>query len=1100
MRKFIIVLSVLLFAVTLSAQIRTGNIYGKITDAEGNPLPGVSVTLTGPQMAPMATVSGDTGIYRFIMLSPNEQYDLAAELAGFKKETRTGIIVTVGANVEINVTLAVGTIEEQVTVIAQTPVIDTKKTTVGQMINKDIMQSLPSARDPWVMLQLTPGIMVDRENVGGNESTQQTGFLGKGDITGNIGRNPGANNIFAVDGIDITDPAALGGSALYYDFDMFEELNITTGGAADVSIQTGGIALNMVTRRGGNKTSLAGRFYLTDNFFQGNNLTDDLIAAGIININKIQQIKDFGFNAGGPILKDKLWWWGAYGVQDIFIYNMYGTADKSILSNLNFKLNAQPLANNRFEAMVTSGAKEKYGRNAGIQKPEGDHQIGKYHWGSPILKLQDEHVFGNNIYVSLKYSFNDAGFGWAPIPDEATQYPVVMSQSLNRYVPYTSGMNASWAGYGVSRPRSNYQANVSYFNDTFLSMSHEIKLGAEYSHKKQDAANALRQGFQMTRQYNTQQLDVDSNGTRTVAEMTNWQRINLSRAGVSSSVADQYAAYIQDTITKNNFTLTLGLRYDLQKPSAGGVTRETTYPGTPAWDTVFDSATTPVLAELLPPITTEAVLGVSNIVNGAQHPYSWSTWSPRIGFTWDVTGNGKTVVKLALSQFGDILGVGWWANAPQGSGGNANFWWLDANADKKAQLTELYWRYNIASTIGTQYVPYNVFDASGNLTAAATAALVAPNIYDSDAYKAGNLSNYDVNNPLNLDYVSGITDYFLNRSDQASTRTREILLTLERELMPDFSASINLTYRRMDKLDYGMTYYPAAHSADYPTYTGPEVIDPRTPPAGGWYVEAGTVPATYDIGGTTWNSDEAAGRPYYLPSVNWPTTATNYTLYRKSDAYNTYMGVDLVLVKRLSNNWFMNASLTLQDQKGYWGSDWFDPTNQWMSDGKTFSTGVGTLSGKAINANMFTRWMVKFSGLYQLPLGFDISATFNAREGWKIPHGFWIADEGAPNPVAGYWAWISTQQITKDSLDTFWNLTLRLEKKFDIGTGRLYIMADCFNVFNNNMINRAYDAYTGDAIYNAAGVQYDSWVNPTYRQYDEMLNPRVFRFGARFEF
>jgi hypothetical protein len=68
MRKFIIVLSVLLFAVTLSAQIRTGNIYGKITDAEGNPLPGVSVTLTGPQMAPMATVSGDTGIYRFIML------------------------------------------------------------------------------------------------------------------------------------------------------------------------------------------------------------------------------------------------------------------------------------------------------------------------------------------------------------------------------------------------------------------------------------------------------------------------------------------------------------------------------------------------------------------------------------------------------------------------------------------------------------------------------------------------------------------------------------------------------------------------------------------------------------------------------------------------------------------------------------------------------------------------------------------------------------------------------------------------------------------------------------------------------------------------
>jgi hypothetical protein len=196
----------------------------------------------------------------------------------------------------------------------------------------------------------------------------------------------------------------------------------------------------------------------------------------------------------------------------------------------------------------------------------------------------------------------------------------------------------------------------------------------------------------------------------------------------------------------------------------------------------------------------------------------------------------------------------------------------------------------------------------------------------------------------------------------------------------------------------------------------------------------------------------------------------------------------------------MNASFTWQDQRGYWGTDYFDPTNKWMSDGKIFTTNVGTLSGKAIGANMFTRWMVKFSGLYQLPLGFDVSATFNAREGWKIPHYFWIADEAAPNYAAGYWSLIYTQQVVTDSLPTFWNLSLRLEKKINVGPGRLYLIADCFNVFNNGMVNRAYDAYIGDAIYNIGGVQYDSWENPTYRQYDEMLNPRVFRFGARFEF
>src|SRR5512140_2301525 len=471
MKKFLVVLSVLLFAVTLTAQVRTGNVYGKVTDTEGNPLPGVSVTLRGSQMAPMTTVTGETGIYRFVSVGPRQDYEISAELTGFKKETRTGIIVTVGANVEINLTMAVGTLEEQVTVVAQTPVVDVKKTTVGQNIDKEAMQSLPTARDPWVVLQLAPSIMVDRENVGGNESGQQSGFVAKGDATGGMGRNQGANNIWSVDGIDITDPAALGGSALYYDFDMFEELNVTTGGAADVTVQTGGVALNMVTRRGGNRMTLAGRFYLTDNFFQSSNLTPELKAQGVKATNKIQQIKDFGFNAGGPIIKDKLWWWGAYGVQDIFVYTITGNKDQSLLNNYNIKINAQVLANNRFEALVTSGAKEKFGRNSSLAKPEGDHQTGLYHWGSPIIKLQDEHVFGNNMYLSLKYSFNDAGFGWRPIPDEAVALPIVYDQTTQKYVPYASGMNASWGSYQVARPRNNFQMNASYFNDTFLNVA-----------------------------------------------------------------------------------------------------------------------------------------------------------------------------------------------------------------------------------------------------------------------------------------------------------------------------------------------------------------------------------------------------------------------------------------------------------------------------------------------------------------------------------------------------------------------------------------------------------------------------------------------------
>ncbi len=1132
MKKFLVALSALLFAVTLTAQVRTGNIYGKIADTEGNPLPGVSVTLKGSQIAPLTTVTGATGVYRFVSLSPSNEYELTAELSGFKKATRTGIIVQIGANSEINLAMEIGTIEEQVTVVAQTPVVDTKKTTIGQNLGKEAMQSLPTARDPWVVVQLAPSIMIDRENVGGNESGQQSAFLTKGDATGSrISGNDGANNIWAVDGIDISDPSALGGSALYYDFDMFEEMQIQTGGAADVSIQTGGVALNMVTRRGGNKMSLAGRFYLTDNFFQGDNLTPDLIARGITRVNKIQQIKDYGFNAGGPILKDKLWWWGAYGVQDIFVYTLTGAKDQSLLNNYNLKINAQLLPNNRFEALLTSGAKEKFGRNDSVQKPGGDHQTGKYHWGSPIVKLQDEHVFGNNFFVSLKYSFNDAGFGWRPIQDEALAYPVTWDIAQQKFVSYASGNPLTWASYAVSRPRNNYQVQATYFNDAFLGMSHEVKVGAEYSHKIQTGRSGNFQGFQVNRNYNTLQLDADANGSRTTAEMNGWQFVQMGRDARFSQMTNQWAAYFQDTIVKGNFTFQLGLRFDKQWSGAGSTTFGAIYGGTQAWDTVFDTAVSSVLDTTMPDVTTDPVKGIAQIVNGQDRPYQWNTFSPRVGMTWDVFGDGKTVAKLALSQYGDVMGTGWFSALPRGTGGALRFWWNDgngvtANKDNKMQFNEMYWGYSSRGTVGPMYVPYRVYDDAGAFTPQAAAALGGASIWDSDAYFAGYVAGFDLNNPTTLDYTSGITTYFQDRAAQSCSRTRELLLTLEREIIPDLSASVNLTYRKYDQNQIGLRYYPAEHSSEYPAYTGPEVIDPRDQ---AYWVEGGTIPENYYIGGiftqdpvtlqwswaennayaetdprhgAQYSTGDAAGRPYYVAGPDFPTTSTSYTLIRKNDAYFNYYGVDLVLNKRLSNKWMMNASFTLQDQRTHWGRDFFDPTNQWSQDGKTYAEPSGASSGK-LDAVMFTKWMVKLSGLYQLPWGFNFSGTFNAREGWKIPNYFTIDDLNVPNYAADHAAQVFIKPITTDSLPTFYNITLRLEKKITIGQGRLYLMADVFNLLNSNMPNRSYDrnpgtVYFGD--YNGTFQQYSSSYYALNNQLYEILNPRIWRFGVRFEF
>jgi hypothetical protein len=1108
MRKFLVVLSLLLLAVTVSAQVRTGNIYGKITDTEGNPLPGVSVTLAGPQMAPLTTVTTAAGIYRFVSIPPGNQYAVTAELSGFKKAERTGIIVTLGSNVDIPLSMEVGTLEEQVTVVAQTPVVDTKKTTVGANIDKEAMQSLPTARDPWVVMQLAPAIMLDRENVGGNESGQQSSFYTKGD-TANNGYT-GSNNIWAVDGIDITDPAAQGGSALYYDFDMFEELNITTGGAADVTIQTGGIALNMVTRRGGNKMSLAGRFYLTDGFFQSTNLTQELIDQGVIGTNKIQNIKDYGFNAGGPLVKDKVWWWGAYGVQDIFVYTIYQTQDKTLLNNYNFKLNAQLLPNNRFEALVTAGGKEKFGRNASVAKPEGDHQRGKYYWGSPIIKLQDEHVFGNNLYVSLKYSFNDAGFGWVPMTDEGLLYPRVNDVANSKYVPFKSGTRTSWDSYLASRPRSNYQINANYFNDTFLGMSHEIKLGAEYSHKIAAHHWGVFQDFYIDRNYNNLQLDADNDGTRTVAEMAGWQRIYYFREGRDNGVADQIAGYIQDTIVKGNFTVQLGIRFDNQKGSMGAVDYATVPYDQPAWQMVFGgtsgspSAVSTAMAEILPGVSANSVKAVDN--------YQWNTWSPRIGLTWDIRGNGKTVVKLALSQYGDVMGTGYNAASPLGTGGNSRFWWKDGvngnPADNVVQFGEMYWTYWSGTTADPDngiypYGIYRLFTDAGAFTPEAVAALVGGN--SSNARRASMYSGYDWDNKTALDY-SNITTFFYNNAVKSSTRTREVLLTLEHELLTDFSAQLNFTYRRYDSFDDWWRYYPESIYGE----TNPElaglIVDNTTGP---WYEQAGTIPSQIQIGGEVGNPDDppiyystggAAGRPYYLPVADYPTVASSYSMVKKSDAYNTYAGVDLVFNKRLSNKWFLNASFTLQDQRNHWGTTFLDPTNQWMSDGTAYGLWGGGASGKT-SVLMYTRWMAKLSALYQLPYGFDISGTINAREGWKIPNYFYLYEYDSPSPSNHWTTAIYTEEVTKDSLPTFYNITLRLEKRINVGQGRLYLMADVFNLLNSAILNRAYDAYYGDA-YVTNGVQADDdyWLNTTNRLYNEILNPRIWRFGVRFEF
>ncbi len=353
----------------LLAQDITGSMSGAVTDPDGASLPGVSVTVNSG-LVPTATLyTQANGVYRFPTLPPGDDYQLTFALEGFTTVIQAGLLVRVSGDTRIDVAMTVSSIQETVTVTGATPIVDVKDTGISTNLTERYMQSIPSARDPWVMLEHTGGMQIDRQNIGGSESGQQSGFNAYGSIR--------SDTVWSYDGAVITEMTASGASSMYYDFDAFEEISITTAGN-DPSVQTGGIHINFVTKRGGNQWRGSGRFYITDSSLQSDSVSDsegnltgnfseEDLFPGYIG-NSIDSIKDFGVEAGGPVVGERLYVWGAYGKQDIA--QLVGrTPDATQLTNwhakVNWHLGDRAVVNYTF----LHAEKTKQGRGAGPRRP-----------------------------------------------------------------------------------------------------------------------------------------------------------------------------------------------------------------------------------------------------------------------------------------------------------------------------------------------------------------------------------------------------------------------------------------------------------------------------------------------------------------------------------------------------------------------------------------------------------------------------------------------------------------------------------------------------------------------------------------------------------
>ncbi len=278
----------------------TGTIQGKVTDAQGAVMPGVTVTATSPSaIGAQTTVTSETGNYRFPAVPPGV-YEVSFELAGFNTLKRSGVQISLGFTANLNVELTLATLQETVTVTGDSPVIDTSTTRVQQNFKLEQLQSIPNGRDMWALLAVTPSVQMGRIDVGGNRAGTQTGYAAYGQ-TGQVR--------VLIEGINTTE--GTGGAGFYFDYASLEEAFIGTSGQS-AEMPNPGVQSQFIARSGGNK--FAGEYHLDwyNNSLQGSNIPAEYTAATAFNnspirahSNEIDGYYDTDINAGGPIKKDK---------------------------------------------------------------------------------------------------------------------------------------------------------------------------------------------------------------------------------------------------------------------------------------------------------------------------------------------------------------------------------------------------------------------------------------------------------------------------------------------------------------------------------------------------------------------------------------------------------------------------------------------------------------------------------------------------------------------------------------------------------------------------------------------------------------------------